>query len=177
MSEFDPQTFLQPRPRPALSVDGLREPVEGRGLVVPGPGGRPVLRRLPIGPADPGYRERIPPPEPDGQPLPPPPGPAPSPPAESAAPPSASACRLVISFGRREGELVVGVERPPDWDIDRSYVVRAASLLEVLPLLVELGLRLKDLTGGEVFSALEEERERARVRVRRAGSAEAAGAS
>lgn len=168
----NPLAFIQGQQRPSLK-DGMRT----RGaLVLPNKSGKGFTEyAFPRGPGDPGYANRIPPPpcvkcnedhvpgrsygheyvHPSERERPaaaPSPSPAAEPSSLSPGPPPspapASGARLVVSFGRREGTVVVGVERPPDWEIEESYALPIGSVADMLPLLRQLGIRVKDLTGG-----------------------------
>lgn len=109
----------------------------------------------PVGPSDPGYKSRMPPPAPD-------PIGTPAPEAPSAMTtqqivevtaslePSPARQRVFISFGPEAGKVVLGVEEAPDWESDFSTVVSAAALREMLPLLRKI-TKIKDLTGGMAY--------------------------
>ncbi len=77
----------------------------------------------------------------EGNIITPPTAPAPAPPKGDA--------RIVVSFGRNfneTGEVIVGLERAPDWDIEVTVRTNLDALRTVLPLFKALA-RLKDLTG------------------------------
>lgn len=86
-------------------------------------------------------------PEPDPQPALPPDRPGP---AEAAVFPSEQRPvhkRLIVSWGRFENLLTVGVEVAPDWDLEQTVVVSKDALLEILPILDALNVKIKDMTG------------------------------
>ena len=103
----------------------------------------------PVRPGDPGYAGRIPPPADDGLSK-----TAPVPQTvdavQQALNPSPVSQRLVISFGPRIGKVVLGIEVAPSWDIDESFIVSAAAVREMLPLLRGI-IKIKDMTGGQAF--------------------------
>jgi hypothetical protein len=57
--------------------------------------------------------------------------------------------RAVLSFGPREGQVIIAVERAPTWDVEEgeSWVVPVSGLLDFMPVLKAF-TRVKDLTGG-----------------------------
>lgn len=116
--------------------------------------GLPGVARHPIGPADPGYRERIPPPGQDGQeatatalivatqakqeiPM------------ETATSGHVQVAekRILVTFGPEPGTVVVGVEVAPDWEMEEdSVIVPLGSVVDLLPILSQLA-RVKNMTG------------------------------
>lgn len=109
----------------------------------------------PIGPADLGYKARIPPGAPDPAPTVPvgvqvtAPVPQVTPPVPQVTAPAPPAQRLAIMFGRGEGMYSVAVEVAPDWDFDgRPMQVPGEALRALYPILEKM-VRIKDQTGGE----------------------------
>ncbi len=118
-------------------------------------GGTPLegLDDIPMSPADPRWRERIPPPADPGpqQQMSPAGTPTLIAPATNIA---GGDARLAIYFGR--SGYNIAVERAPSWDIDgRVYPVTAASLREFLPILAKV-IKIKDTTGEFYVPAPEE---------------------
>lgn len=104
------------------------------------------IDQIPMSPADPRWREKIPPPEPDGTQR---AAPAAAPmiaPAAPSVPAGSGGKRLSITFGPGRGTVMVAVESPPDWDADEVYELPVKSLAEVMPLLRHV-VKVKDLTG------------------------------
>lgn len=115
---------------------------------------------IPMRPDHPGWREKIPPPEPDVSPK-----------AEAddrekktrrrqkrlkgreAMVYEANSKRTVIlSFGPKEGEVIVSVEEAPEWDVVASARVEARTVCGLLPVLRSLA-KVRDLTGGYLEGA------------------------
>lgn len=127
--------------------------VPGRAAPLLDPDAQPSNIGLPIHPGDAGYRKRIPPPGSDASNPPTeatprlvlPEGVQPS--ANPVVPSPVAQQRVVVSFGPKEGQVIVGVETYPDWDMEESFMVSAGALREMLPIIKTL-TKLKDLTGG-----------------------------
>jgi hypothetical protein len=60
-----------------------------------------------------------------------------------SAPPAA---RLVVSFGRDPGKVVISIETAPDWEIETSRAVSEEALREFWPILRQL-TKIRNLTG------------------------------
>jgi hypothetical protein len=55
--------------------------------------------------------------------------------------------RLVISYGPRAGEYVMAVEEAPEWDfVDAPKVVSKGAIVEMMPILAQLGVKIRNLT-------------------------------
>jgi len=131
------------------------------------PAAQAIGRDLPASlPGQPGYRERIPPPDgpaigevgPDGTVRPPEvpvvdPSPFPSPGLTAAAgAPTLSTRRVVIYCGRRDDDFILSVETSPDEDPIYNRKFNVELLLCVLDVVRSLGVRIVDRTGGELKS-------------------------
>jgi hypothetical protein len=110
------------------------------------------IHAMPRGPGDPGYYDRIPPPEKLESSAAAAPAPEPAAPVKSeaqAALPAPALTRLGIYVGRGE-DFIVAVETAPEWDSESSRKVGGDLLLKMLPILRELGIKVVDKTGGEL---------------------------
>lgn len=110
------------------------------------------LLSIPMRPNQPGWKDKIPPPEPDGISAQPPPSPAvvaADPVAEVAAAPLAVRHRIVVGFGPREGMFIVAVEEAPEWDVITSVRADRDEVIALLPILRTLA-KVKDMTGGDL---------------------------
>lgn len=82
--------------------------------------------------------------------------------ANGLASPAASAQRRVAVYVGRGDAFVLKVEEnPPDWDDVYTRKMSREQVLLVLPVLRVLGIKIKDLTGGELDDQLAEDRLRA----------------
>lgn len=117
-----------------------------RGIIVPGADGSYSRVDIPHGPGEPGYLDRIPPP--DGVSV---VGPEPAdlhgPGQDSGSKDRRPATmRIVLSFGRKDDQVIVGIEQAPDWDIVSSRAISEDAVKAFLPILRRL-VKVKDLTG------------------------------
>lgn len=63
--------------------------------------------------------------------------------------PLAATKRVVVSYGPKEGVLVVAVEVAPDWDSDESPIeLETAVVKAFLPVIKQLGIKVKSLVPG-----------------------------
>lgn len=59
---------------------------------------------------------------------------------------------VILSFGPKEGEVIVSVEEAPEWDVVASARVEARTVCGLLPVLRSLA-KVRDLTGGYLEGA------------------------
>lgn len=136
------------------------------------------LGGIAIRPGDPGWADKIIPPEEDH--APPPKQRAWNPQTQSAAPaplvaPTVPTRRLVVSYGRTEGEFVLSVEEAPEWDMIATTKASVTSIYELMPIIAAFtDGKVKDYTGGDLRAALMEEEERAHPLRRGQGAREEA---
>lgn len=119
------------------------------------------LSDIPRGPADPRWRSLIPPPDPHPADMSPPTpagasGDRSEPAGDSSehSEPSGGSVsrdrtgerRILLTYGPTGDTLVVGIETPPDWELEFCVEVSAAAVREMLPVLQRLA-RIKNMTG------------------------------
>src|SRR4051812_32860492 len=63
---------------------------------------------------------------------------------------SPSTYRLLVTCSRVEGALVVGIECAPDWDVTESWTMTQESARCVANVARALGVKIKDMSGGEL---------------------------
>lgn len=128
-----------------------RLPPQGAAtLIIPqGVGKQLGLKIMPVRPGDEGYLARIPPPANDflhEQAA----GAATLEVVTGALMPASEQKRLTVSFSRKPGMVILGIEVAPDWDLETTVTVSIAAFKEMYAVLEKL-VKIKDNTGGEVF--------------------------
>jgi hypothetical protein len=63
---------------------------------------------------------------------------------------SPSTYRLLVTCSRVEGALVVGLECAPDWDVAETWTMTQESARCVARVVRALGVKIKDMSGGEL---------------------------
>lgn len=110
-----------------------------------------------MGPGDPGWTSKVPPPDKDGstadaldvlkQAA---EAAAAAAPVQEAAPIAAPATKRVAIYCGRGDQFVVAVEEAPDWDVVKSWKHDGPTAVVIQKVLLVLGVKVQDKTGGEL---------------------------